>query len=295
VKASIVMEDANNNIDQEELLLAQLKDILLKEERADLADAKNIVEDPEKLSEKISPILEEHFALLKKKFPKEYNHIIDKMIEQKLERSQKQLVALIAPQLGPIIKKSITHQFQKLKENIDEQVNKVKKPFTKEGLFGRFSRKKKKYGESDIILSSLDKPIIEEIYVIQRNSGLLIGSASLKEIIDQDVIAGMLTAIKSFVEDAFQQEKEELEMIQYGTYHIFIQNFYSYYIAVAMSGSISATEKEDLSNRLYTFAENEISKTDLTEIADTTTKKISSKLEEFFILPYKVKLNATKA
>lgn len=289
------MDNSNYNINQDELLLSKLKDILLREERANLADTNKVLEDKEELSERIDPILEEHFKLLKKRFPKEYNQIIDKMIEQKLERSQKQLVALIAPQLGPIIKKSITHQFQKLKENIDDQINKVKKPFTREGFFGRFSRKRKGPADSDIILSNLDKPIIEEIYVIQRDSGLLAGSASLKEVIDHDVIAGMLTAIKSFVEDAFQQEKEDLEMIQYGTYHIFIQNFYSYYIAVAMSGSISATEKEELSNKLYNFADQVINKTDLTEINESVSQTISTRLEEFFILPYKEILNKTKA
>lgn len=235
-----------------------------------------LLNDKDHLSEKVAPIISDHIEHLKQNFPEEFTKVIDKQIEQKLKGSQDEILNVITPVLGKLIRKSITHQFQMLKESIDKQ---VRSTFSKQGFFGRIFGFKKQ--DSEIILSKVDPLVIEEVYVIQRDSGLLIGSASVENTLDQDVIAGMFTAIKAFVEDAFQREQEELEMIEYDNYKIFIQNFYSYYIAVAMSGSISATEKGNISNKLYDFAEAEL-KSIPKDIDDTLNNRISESLKEYF-------------
>lgn len=235
-----------------------------------------LIEDKEQLSTKVSPIVEDHIEHLKQNFPKEFTAVIDKQIERKLKGSQEEILNVITPVLGKLIRKSITHQFQMLKERIDKQ---VRNTFSKQGIFGRIFRFRNK--KSEEILSEMDPLIIEEVYVIQRDSGLLIGSASTQKTMDQDMIAGMFTAIKAFVEDAFKREKEELEMIEYDHYRIFIQNFYSYYIAVAMSGSISATEKDDIATKLYDFAELELKKIPK-DIDDSLNTRISEKLKNYF-------------
>lgn len=235
-----------------------------------------LLNDKDHLSEKVAPIISDHIEHLKQNFPEEFTKVIDKQIEQKLKGSQDEILNVITPVLGKLIRKSITHQFQMLKESIDKQ---VRSTFSKQGFFGRIFGFKKQ--DSELILSKVDPLVIEEVYVIQRDSGLLIGSASVENTLDQDVIAGMFTAIKAFVEDAFQREQEELEMIEYDNYKIFIQNFYSYYIAVAMSGSISATEKGNISNKLYDFAEAEL-KSIPKDIDDTLNNRISESLKEYF-------------
>ena len=66
--------------------------------------------------------------------------------------------------------------------------------------------KHKFFGGSDAetVLAALDKPILEEIFIIQRDSGLMLGNASMSPTVNREAVAGMLTAIKSFVEDAFE-------------------------------------------------------------------------------------------
>jgi len=107
---------------------------------------------------------------------------------------------------------------------------------------------------SEQILSNVDNYLIEEVFVVERNSGLLIGAASRQPTVNQDMIAGMLTAIKSFVEDAFMQGAEDLDLIEYDTHKLLIQNFPSYFVVVALSGSISATEKSALTGIILDFA-----------------------------------------
>ena len=66
------------------------------------------------------------------------------------------------------------------------------------------------------------------------------------ETIDKDMISGMLTAIKSFVEDAFKTGNDNLESIEYGLYNIHIQNFKTYYIAVVVHGVFDTNYQEKL-------------------------------------------------
>ena len=280
-KVSPIVEDhlqkfRDNYPDQYKAIVTDLIESRAKKVEKEIFLINVLLNDKDHLSDKVSPIVMDHIEHLKQNFPKQFTAVIDKQIQQKLKDSQEEILNIITPVLGKLIRKSITHQFQVLKENIDK---KIKSTFSKQGLFGKIFGFRSKNSEE--ILSELDPTVIEEVYVIQRDSGLLIGSAALKNTMDQDMIAGMFTAIKAFVEDAFQREKEELEMIEYGNYKIYIQNFYAFYVAVALSGSISASEKGEISNKLYDFAELEL-KTIPKDIDSSLNNRISEKLKEYF-------------
>ncbi|MEM8908258.1 MAG: hypothetical protein AAGD05_10470 [Bacteroidota bacterium] len=262
----------------EALLLAQLKDILLQEDREALQKLQQILEEEEQLAKKVSPIIKKHLDFIKSNFKTEYGAHIEAIVEAKIEASQDEIVNIIYPKLDTMIKKYITASFQKLKDNIDAQLKKVRRTFSIRRFFNRF---RGDTSERDVILSHLDPPEIHEIYAIQRDSGLLLGHFSRTQNIDQDVIAGMLTAIKSFVEDAFQAGQEDLEMIQYENYKIFLQNLQTYYFAVVISGSMSASEREQLSTNLIKFAGKDMPFY-IDTVDDQMNQQISEKLKLHF-------------
>ena len=260
-------------------LLNQLQNILLKDDREIIEYLQETIDDPVLLSEKVSPIIEERMAFFKERFPNEFKVTVDKMIEKKLKASQEEILDVIYPVMGKMIKKYVSHQIQMVKDSIDES---IKNTFSSKGFLWRLRTSIFGIKASDQVIHDFKDYNIEEIYVIQRNSGLLFGSASTENTIDQDVIAGMLTAIKSFVEDAFKREREDLEMIQYGTYKILLQNFYSYYVAIAISGTMSSSEREYLSNQILTFAEEYLNALPA-ETDDIILKAVSTALHETFI------------
>lgn len=260
-------------------LMSQLKDILLRDDRSTLQELQRTLNERALLEQKINPILEDHLAFLRKNFPKEYAQIVNRMVEQKIKASQGDIVNAIYPVLGNMITKFINFKFQELKDNIDVQINDLKQNYNPVFWFkNQFLGLK----ASDMILANADVPVLEEIFVIERNSGLLIGSAALSPSVNRDVVAGMLTAIKSFVEDAFERENEELEMIQYGTYKIVIENFPNYYFALAIRGSISTTEAGAFQGKIIDF----IKHTDVLHEPDRDGKKqarVSQALDNQFI------------
>ena len=271
-----------NESSQDDLfLMNRLRDILLKEDREDLNQLRDVLENPELLSSKVTPIIEERIDFLKKNFPKEFRTAVGDIVDKRIKSSQNELMDALYPVLGQMIKKYIAHQFQQLKDGIDQR---IKETLNTKNIWWRIRVSLLGLKDSDIVLKNLDRPKIEEVCLIQRNSGLLMGSASLNPTVDKEVIAGMLTAIKAFVEDAFQRDNEELEMIQYGSYKILLYNFHTYYVSVALGGSVSNQEKEFINDKLQDFAIKELKEYKPQQL-DEMNSYISEKLYNYFIAP----------
>jgi len=201
------------------------------------------------------------------------------MITKKIQDSREEIVNAIYPEVGKMIKKYVGHQIQMLKDGIENQ---IKSTFNSKGFFGKVKARFGWKQTSEEIIQNLNKPVIEEIFIIQKGSGLLVGSATRNDLVDQDVAAGMLTAIKSFVEDAFGKGNEEVETIEYGSYRIVLQGFPSWYMATALSGTLTTKEKDELSSQILDFASSEMP-SQLDEVTSGIQEELSSKLEQFFI------------
>lgn len=106
------------------------------------------------------------------------------------------------------------------------------------------------------MLSEIDAHKINEVFAIQKGSGILLGSYSYNATVDKEMISGMLTAIKSFVEDAFQGGNQNLEAIAYELYSIHIQKFHSYYVASVISGTYSSSFESKPRNQLFKVLKN---------------------------------------
>ncbi|NQX77074.1 cell envelope biogenesis protein OmpA [Gilvibacter sp.] len=230
-----------------------LRDILLIDDR-EVADAisqrldtiTKTLESKEKLAKKVDPILEEHMEQFVEEIPTRLGPVITKTLKEQIANSKDQVVEALYPIMGKMVKRYIQNELALLSENIN---NKVNNTFTLKGIQRKLKALFTGVKESDIILSELDAPELMEVFVIKKGSGMLLGNYSNQQTLDKDLISGMLTAIKSFVEDAFQGESQNLEGIDYELYKIQIQNFHSYYMAVVVSGNLTPqfeNEIEDL-------------------------------------------------
>jgi hypothetical protein len=275
------MNNTTQGNKDEEVLMLQLRDILLRDDRETLSAVKKVLDDKALLADRISPIVEEHLENMRQNFPQEYEQLVNKMIEQKLKSSQKEIVEVIYPVLGQMITKFISLQFQMLKESIDKQ---VKETFSTKTFMDKIKYRIFGVKTADIIIASADVPFVEEIFVIQKNSGLLLGSAALYPTENRDAVAGMLTAIKDFVEDAFEKDKEDLETINYGTYRVMLYSFPTYYFAMALSGSLSTSESEKFRLSVFQFADK-TPELRAEDVDSDIQNHISERLDNVFISP----------
>lgn len=263
---------------QEEKALQQLRSILLQSDRQKVETLEETLDTPERLEEKMRPIIDKQLVYLRENFTGEFGSTVNGIVESKLEQSKEQLLDVIYPVLGQMISKYINLQFQALKDRIDSQ---LKYAFSSKGLFRLFKARLMGVDSSEIILQDSDKPTIHQIFIVTQHSGLLAGEYAPTEIIDQDMIVGMLTAIKSFAKDALSQI-DDLDTISYDNYKIILQNFHQYYVAVVMSGSLSIEEKNALSDEINEFATESIKEIDFDIIDTEVTTEISNRLKDKF-------------
>lgn len=223
--------------------LELLKQILLKEEKAYSQEITSKIEALEqiltqkaKLAEKINPIIKDELEIFSNGFPKKLGPVITETLKVQIENSKDQVVEALFPILGLMIKKYIAHEIKMLAENIEA---KTKNTFS----FLNFKRKVRStfigVDEIDIIISELAQAQIDQVFVVDIHSGILLGSYLNKETMDEDMISGMLTAIKSFVEDAFNERNQKLTSIKYDLYEIHLYNSHTYYIATAVNGNLT--------------------------------------------------------
>ncbi|MBW2938491.1 cell envelope biogenesis protein OmpA [Aureisphaera sp. CAU 1614] len=239
--------------------LQLLREILLIEDR-EIAHAINerletiskTLEEKQKLSEKVDPIIDEKLNEFVIKIPDRLGPTITKTLKEQIANSKDEVVEALYPIMGKMIKRYIQNEIKVLSEKINKKVNSA---FSLAGLKRKFRAKFSGVKESDLILSEANEALVNEVLVIQKGSGLLLGNFSTTETLDKDMVSGMLTAIKSFVEDAFSGGNQNLEAIEYELYTLHIQNFFSYYIAVVVSGNYTRTFESKIENRLLKLSE----------------------------------------
>ncbi|EAY28457.1 hypothetical protein [Microscilla marina] len=242
-------------------VLKKLKEILLEEDRKTQEKITRKVDD---LQNNIDELRNENLK-----------PVIEKTVRTELKESKDALIEAIYPLIGKLIRKFVQVEFEKLSENVDKQLDRT---FSVQNIRKQLIALWEGISHKDLIIKELIPPVVEEVFVIDQESGILHGKYSHNNTIDQDVIAGMLTAIKSFIEDAFQQKTGSLDMIEYGTFKIMIQNSYKFYLTAIVSGSVNTKYKTQLLDYLELFAEQNLTQS-LDNLSETD---ISEKLKTYF-------------
>ncbi|WP_378185844.1 cell envelope biogenesis protein OmpA [Aquimarina sp. W85] len=263
--------------EQDKLVL--LKKLLLTEENEfaqsiakKVEELTTLVHQKNQLSHKVDPIIDDKLEEFVKEIPKTLGPTITEALKEEIKNSQDAVVNALFPIIGKMIKKYIAHEMKLLSENIS---NRTKNAFSFKKWLRNTKAKASGVKSGDMAIADYGKPKLIQMFVVEKESGLLIAEYSplSKGTIDKEMVAGMLTAIKSFVEDAFEGGDQNLETIEYELHTIHIQNFYSYYIAAVIAGSYSIMFKEILEDQILDFAQHHISRKDL-EDSMLFTKKL---------------------
>ena len=239
-------------------LFQQLRELLFEDEQREHEQLAQVVQElhedintRQRLETKVDPIVEDKLTYLKEHFPELFGPAIARAVSVQIRESQDMMIDALYPIMGKLIKKYVASEIAALSEKIDRQLDKA---FSWEGWTMRLRGWLSGVPYSEQVMRNAVAPVIEEVFVIEQHSSILVGSYSRQQIVDRDMIAGMLTAIRGFVREAFTREDQELQTIEYETYQIIIKNFRSFYIAVTVSGVVSASFKQELDDILLGFA-----------------------------------------
>ncbi len=159
-------------------------------------------------------------------------------ISEQIRNSQDEMVDALQPIILRTVQKALAEFARDLQRNIDARLKGTLGP---SGIWRSFRSRLSGVDNADLVLRDSFPFSIDELFLIQRSSGLLIdytGEAH-EEARETELIGGMLTAIRDFSRDSFgdqDDEEEELDEIQYGDERIIIEGGSAAYAAAVVRG-----------------------------------------------------------
>ncbi|MBW4474227.1 MAG: BON domain-containing protein [Stenomitos rutilans HA7619-LM2] len=158
---------------------------------------------------------------------------IGKAIKEQIRLEQDAMVDALYPIIGSTIAKYMAEAIQ----SINQQIENTLSP---EGIQRKIRAKLQGVSEAELILKQAMPFTVQAIFLIHKASGLLI--AEIQSVGDQslesEMLAGMLTAIRSFANDCMAQAgtTSELDQIDYGGAKIILEVAGYCYLALVVQG-----------------------------------------------------------
>ncbi len=156
---------------------------------------------------------------------------ISESISKEIANNKESMIDVLYPIIGGMISKYVTQAIKEMMETINVKIE--------DGLsFDKYKRKLKSkmtgVSETELLLEESSNATIFSLFVIQKESGLLIAEAHLKdkEIDDPHMVASMASAIKDFMNDWVQsnESQSEVQILSYGNATLYIESAGSVYI-----------------------------------------------------------------
>ncbi len=132
---------------------------------------------------------------------------IEGAISESVRRRPNDFADAIFPVLGPAIRKAIAGAMNELAASINSA---LQHSFSLRGLKWRVEAWRSGVPYAQVVIRHALVYRVEQVFLIHRDTGLLLEQANLPGVAlpDADLVSGMLTAIRDFVADSFQQERE---------------------------------------------------------------------------------------
>lgn len=162
--------------------------------------------------------------------------VMGEAIRVQIRDSRQDMVEALYPVIGETVQRAISEFAREFQRNIDAQ---LKSTFGPEGTLRLFLARLRGVSPAALTMRNAFPFAVQEIFLIQRDSGLVIAQLGKSGDSDSDLIGGMLTAIRDFARDSFGQmaKGQELNEIQYGNdLRILIEGSLVVYVAVVFNG-----------------------------------------------------------
>ncbi len=232
----------------------KLKALLLSEELAQLEALQKLLSNKQQLSEKISEVLSPAADLTiaqDPSFQKKFSKIDSKSFARAIKANKEVFVDALTPMIGPIIRRSVSSAIRSLSSDINRA---IELGFSAKALKWRWLAFKTGVPFTEIVFNNTIEYQVQQIFLIDNQTGLLIQHAGQEESLlqDKDAMSAMLTAIQDFIHDSVSKSGESLTAAELGDSLLWLVQGNKANMAVVIKGAptqrlntkiISATEK----------------------------------------------------
>lgn len=201
------------------------------------AITKQIHNSPEEIAKAIAPeisvAIKEQIRLERDSISQVLAPEMGRAIKAQIELERDSMVDALYPVIGNTISKYMVEAIRSINE-------KVENALSLEGIKRKIRAKVQGVSEAELILQESIQFKVQAVFLIHKTSGLVIAEAQPLEEnrLESDMVAGMLTAIRSFVNDCIAQSgnSSELNQVEYGGSKIILEVAGYCYLAVVIDG-----------------------------------------------------------
>ncbi|MER9950753.1 OmpA family protein [Mesorhizobium sp. M0047] len=194
-----------------------LRQLLVSREISELSRVTHLLDEPEQLAAAVGDVLSSaaarapHAQLGEALAP-----AVERAVQRSIQKSPRTLTDILYPVFLPAIRKSIGEKIDQTFQSLNETLRHI---FTWHGLKWRFESWRTGASFSEVVLKHSLIYRVEHVFLINRNSGLLIAHVTADNATSEDpqLISSMLSAIQDFVKDSFnEKEQSGLDTIRFG-------------------------------------------------------------------------------
>ncbi|NJN94649.1 MAG: SH3 domain-containing protein [Anaerolineales bacterium] len=218
-----------------------------------LDELRTVLLKPDALIDKISPviadILEEQIAQSSDEIARALAPVIGEALRRQVYQAREDIIDALYPVIGQTINKAMGEAIQELAKTVDTRLREG----VRQNPVRRWVARAQGVSSAEYNLRAALPFSIKEIFLIQRDSGLLIHhiSADPEPAENRDLVSGMLTAIRDFAREAFGRDTSgELGAIEYESLHILLQAGGAAYLAIVLDGVEPAGFREKMRQAL---------------------------------------------
>lgn len=221
--------------------------------------AQQIVNSPADIAKAIAPeiglAIKEQIRLDQESIAQALAPEMGKAITAQIELERDAMVDALYPVIGNTIARYMAEAIKTINE-------KVSNALSVEGVQRKIRSKVQGVSEAELILKESVPFTVQAAFLIQKASGLIISEFQNSESyqLESEMVAGMLTAIRSFVNECIVQpgESSELNQIEYGDSKILLEVAGYCYMAVVIKGepphSFIKKLRQTVSNLILNYA-----------------------------------------
>lgn len=239
--------------------LTELRSLLLAPDRKEndelrtrVETLQTILDEEPLLAERLMPHMDQHTEHLQKNFSGIFGKQLSTAISEQISNpeTRKELIHALSPIIGRLIVQYLRDEIERISQLIDQR---LQNPF--ESIKIRIKAFFSGVTYEEMLLRETVQPSVKEVFIIQKETGLPLAHYSPAQVSHPEVVAGMLTGIKAFVEHAFDTNSQELQTLEYEKDKILLHNFEEYYFAVVVEGPPHAEFRKQLRDKINRFCE----------------------------------------
>lgn len=195
-------------------------------------------------TERVADVLAEAFEQRNRSDQQLARHmspIIEASINKSIQNNRQKFADLIYPAVGPAVRKSVASALSEMIASLNEL---LRQSLTIDSIKARLKARRLGMSYAEYLIVQNLHFRVEQVFLIHRDSGLLIDSCCLpgEAYKDPDLVSAMLTAITDFMKDAFEAEQDHsaIDAIQFGERTLLIETGPHAALAIAVRGVVSA-------------------------------------------------------